>query len=81
MLGESTLGVIFTDGDPVSNVDNSLVGVDFQYLNTRLPGDRTLEAEAWYQETDTPGCEDDDYCVRRSASACRTPKAGAAACR
>ena len=80
VLGESTLGMIFTDGDPRSNVDNSLVGVDFQYLNTRLPGDRTLEAEAWYQETDTPGSR-----RRRpasaSASACRTPKVGAAACR
>ena len=61
VLGESTLGMIFTDGDPVSNVDNALVGVDFQYLNTRLPGDRTLEAEAWYQETDTPGYEDEDH--------------------
>jgi hypothetical protein len=60
VLGESTLGMVFTDGDPISNVDNSLVGVDFQYLNTRLPGDRTLEAEAWYQQTDTPGFDGDD---------------------
>jgi hypothetical protein len=60
VLGESTLGMVFTDGDPISNVDNSLVGVDFQYLNTRLAGGRTLEAEAWYQQTDTPGLEGDD---------------------
>jgi hypothetical protein len=61
VLGESTLGMIFTDGDPISNVDNSLLGVDFQYLNTRLPGGRTLEAEAWFQQTDTPGLDGDDH--------------------
>jgi hypothetical protein len=60
VLGESTLGIVFTDGDPISNVDNSLAGLDFQYLNTRLPGGRTLEAEAWYQQTDTPGYDDED---------------------
>ena len=60
VLGESTLGMIFTDGDPQSNVDNSLAGVDFQYLNTRLPGGRSLEAGAWFQQTDTPGKEGDD---------------------
>ncbi len=53
--------MIFTDGDPISNVDNSLAGIDFQYLNTRLPGNRTLEAEAWYQQTDTPGAGGDDH--------------------
>jgi hypothetical protein len=61
VLGESTVGMIFTDGDPISNVDNSLAGVDFQYLNTRLPGNRTLEAEAWYQQTDTPGLLGDEH--------------------
>jgi hypothetical protein len=60
VLGESTLGVILTDGDPRSNLDNSLAGVDFQYLNTRLPGGRTLEGDAWYQESSTPGAEGDD---------------------
>jgi hypothetical protein len=60
VLGESTLGLIVTDGDPRSNLDNSLVGVDFQYLNTRLPGGRTIEADAWYQQTSTPGLDGDD---------------------
>jgi hypothetical protein len=55
VLGESTLGMIATDGDPRSNVDNSLVGVDFQYLNTRLAGGRSIEGGAWFQQTETPG--------------------------
>lgn len=57
VLDESSVGVIFTDGDPRSNVDNSLVGADFRYLNTRLPGGRVLEADAWLQQTDTTGLE------------------------
>ena len=55
VLEESSVGMIVTDGDPRSNLDNSLVGVDFRYRNTRLPGGRTLEGEAWYQESDTQG--------------------------
>jgi len=50
---ESTLGMIATNGDPLSNRDNSLAGVDFLYRNSRLPGGRTLEAGAWYQQSDT----------------------------
>jgi Carbohydrate family 9 binding domain-like/Domain of unknown function (DUF5916) len=60
VLGESSVGMIYTDGDPSSNVDNSLAGADFQYLNTRLAGGRTLEATAWYQRSDTPGKVGDD---------------------
>jgi cellulose/xylan binding protein with CBM9 domain/uncharacterized protein DUF5916 len=58
--GESTVGAIFTNGDPLSNVDNSLAGVDFLYRNSRLPGGRTIEAGAWYQESDTEGLIDDN---------------------
>jgi hypothetical protein len=57
---ESTLGVILTEGDPQSNIDNSLVGVDYLYRNSRFAGGRTLEAVAWYQQTDTPGLDGDD---------------------
>ena len=52
---ESTIGMIVTEGDPGSNLDNSLAGVDFLYRNSRLPGGRTLETGAWYQESDTEG--------------------------
>ena len=59
VLAESSIGAIFTDGDPRSNLDNSLVGFDFLYNNTRLPGGRSLQADAWYQESDTEGVDTD----------------------
>ena len=33
---ESNLGFMLTSGDPDSDLDNTLAGVDFRYLNTRL---------------------------------------------
>jgi hypothetical protein len=60
VLGESTVGLIATSGDPRRDVDNSLVGVDFLYRNTRLPGGRSLETEAWFQQSDTTGRDGDD---------------------
>ncbi|MBM4219348.1 MAG: carbohydrate binding family 9 domain-containing protein, partial [Gammaproteobacteria bacterium] len=60
VLEESSLGVIVTSGNPDTAVDNSLVGVDFRYLNTRFGGGRSLEATAWYQQTDTEGVSGDD---------------------
>jgi hypothetical protein len=53
VLAESSVGVIATNGSPRANLDNSVAGMDFLYRNTRLPGGRTLEAEAWFQESDT----------------------------
>jgi hypothetical protein len=55
VLEESSVGMIFTDGDPGSNNDNSVLGVDFRYLNNRLPGGRSLEGEFWVQQSDTEG--------------------------
>jgi len=63
LFGESTLGFVATNGDPRTNLDNSLVGTDFQYRNTRLPGGRSLEAEAWYQQTSTEGLSGDDAAI------------------
>jgi len=60
VLDESALGFIFTDGDPNSNLDNSLAGVDFRYLNTRFAGGRVLEGDAWFQQSDTEGLTGDD---------------------
>jgi len=60
VLNESSLGMILTAGDPNSNADNQLAGVDLRYLNTRLSGDRVLEADAWYQQSDTDGRNGDD---------------------
>ena len=59
VLQESFLGVIATEGNPGANLYNSLAGVDFLYRNTRLPGGRSLETEAWYQQSDTEGLDGD----------------------
>ena len=60
MLEESSVGAIVTSGNPDGLVDNSLAGVDFRYLNTRLGEGRVLEGTAWYQKTETEGLEGDD---------------------
>jgi len=60
VLDESSVGMIFTAGDPNSNEDNSVAGIDFRYLNTRLPGGKVFEADAWYQQSETDGLEGDD---------------------
>ena len=57
---ESTFGIILTDGDPRSNLDNSVYGFDYRYLNTRLPGGRQLEADVWLQRSETEGIDGDD---------------------
>ena len=60
VLEESSVGAIVTNGDPRSNLDNSLIGVDFRYVNTRLTGGQIIVADAWYQQTDTEGLNGDD---------------------
>jgi hypothetical protein len=60
VLEESSLGMIVTGGDPNSPRDNALVGVDFRYLNTRLPGGRVMQGDAWVQHTETDGLSGED---------------------
>lgn len=60
ILSNSSVGFIVTDGDPGSNRDNSVYGADFSYLNNTLPGGNSIEADVWYQRSDTPGLEGDD---------------------
>ncbi len=60
ILQESSVGFILTDGDPASNLDNTVMGADFRYLNTRMAGGQVIEADAWFQKSDTPGLSGDD---------------------
>ena len=60
VFSESTLGAIYTNGDPTSESDNSLVGLDFLYRNTRLPGNRTFESQFWAQKSDSEGLSGKD---------------------
>ncbi|MBT5030837.1 MAG: carbohydrate binding family 9 domain-containing protein [Proteobacteria bacterium] len=61
IFAESSIGMIYTDGDPRSNSDNSLIGVDFRYRNTRLGRGRSFTADAWYQQTTGELELDDEY--------------------
>lgn len=60
VLSESQVGVIATSGDPQSNTDNNLLGVDFRYRNSRLSGGRAVQGVFFYQKTDTDGKSGDD---------------------
>ncbi len=66
VLSESSIGGIFTYGDPNSETDNNLAGMDFRYQNTRFSDRYTMRGNAWYQQTDTDGRIGDDkaYGVR-----------------
>ncbi|MDR0781196.1 MAG: carbohydrate binding family 9 domain-containing protein [Pseudomonadales bacterium] len=60
VLAESQVGVIATSGDPRQGLSNSLVGADFRYRNSHLPGGKVLESEAWYQESKSELLSGDD---------------------
>lgn len=51
----STLGLIFTDGSPEETVSNSVAGIDFNYVNRDLLGNKGLSSSLWYLESDTAG--------------------------
>ncbi len=55
VLEESSIGMILTSGDPDSNFDNTVAGIDFRYLNSRLAGGGSLEGALWYLKSDTEG--------------------------
>lgn len=52
IMEESSVGVIFTDGDPQNDRSAGTLGLDFRYRNSRFMGDKIFQGEAWYQETD-----------------------------
>ena len=60
VLEESSVGAIMTYGDPNSNLDNVLGGVDFRYLNTSLAEGRVLTGSVWYMQTRTDGLSGND---------------------
>jgi hypothetical protein len=72
LFDESSIGFIFTDGDPAHERDAQTVGVDFLYRDSQFTGDRILQVEAWYQETDNgavagetgPGNDNSAWSVR-----------------
>ena len=55
VLEESTVGMIATIGDPLTNGDNFVSGADFNYRSSTLFGDKVIEGHAWLLYSDTSG--------------------------
>lgn len=72
VLEESSLGAIVTHGNPTANENNSLFGVDFRYLNTRLTNGKTVAGSVWAQKTETTGLSGKDSAYGFSLSAPNT---------
>jgi len=60
VLSDSRIGLIYTDGDPTSNLDNSVMGTDFQYIDNQFMENRILRGNFFFQQSDTPGISGDD---------------------
>jgi hypothetical protein len=69
-LGEaSTLGGIFTSGDPNSATSNQLYGLDWNYRTSGFQGDKNLTSSLWLLQTRTPGKLGDDLAYGASIGA------------
>jgi len=60
ILKESSVGLIYTNGNPTADLDNQLFGADFRYRNTRTIPGNTIQGVAWYQRSDTEGETSDE---------------------
>jgi hypothetical protein len=60
VLDESSVGMIFTQGDPSSNLAANTVGVDFNYHNGHLPGGKLI-ANIFALRTDTERAGGEDW--------------------
>lgn len=43
VLEQSSLGIIITNGETRANTQNSVVGLELNYINTRLPGEKSVD--------------------------------------
>ncbi len=53
VFDQSNAGIIFTHGDPRMNGDNTLVGADFNYVNSHLADNKTLTVRTSLQGTES----------------------------
>lgn len=51
VLSESRLGMIFTNGDPVGEIENTVIGTDFQFLDSTLFGNQRLQGDFFYMRS------------------------------
>jgi len=55
VLEQSSVGMIWTRGDPLSNASSQLAGLDFRYRKDDALGDQVLTGDAWVQKSFTSG--------------------------
>jgi hypothetical protein len=58
IFDESYVGLIGTNGDPLSDDDNGVVGIDLRLRNSRLPGERVIALDAWALRSFSRGVND-----------------------
>ena len=59
-IGESKLGIIYTNGDPTGRSKNTVAGADFQYRDSNILPGKILQSDFFYQRSfsDTQGNDD-----------------------
>lgn len=57
VLEQSNVGAIFTNGDPRTDGDNWLAGLDFNYRTSSFNGDKTVTGHAWVLTGDSTGVD------------------------
>ena len=60
VLEESSIGAILTNGDPLSDADNTVIGADFRYRSKNVIPDSDFTINGWVQSSDTGGVSGDD---------------------
>lgn len=60
VLGQSKLGLLFTNGDPTGSRNNTVAGADFQFRDTEILGGDTIQADFFYEHSFTSAAPDDD---------------------
>lgn len=59
VLEESSIGMIYTQGDPRTGDENRLGGIDFRYRSSSLLPAGSIEATAWTQWSNTGEADED----------------------
>ncbi len=60
VMEESSIGAIFTNGDPQLDRDARTFGADFRYRTSHFLGDNIFQGEIWYQQSDNESLPPDD---------------------
>ncbi len=60
ILEESRIGFIMTNGDPTGATKNTVAGVDFQYRDSNLFGDKVFQSDFFYERSFSSEFGEDD---------------------